>query len=132
MAPAYDLAIKQAGASVVAPPDDPLDSLPPDALALYKQRECGLLEAELFLGTTQPKCDENGVPVEPGNAFRARAKSYTRRMQRIRARGVCDAANLLPRMVEGGYTEIPCVKVGHYVVNTHMLVWMKYPLISPW
>jgi len=110
----------------------PLDSLPPDARKLYRRRSCTLVEAVLFLGTLKPKTNEAGAVIDAGGAAYARAKRYIERTAPIKARPPYDPNELLPKMVGGEYVEIPCVKVGSYVVDTHMLVNMRYGSVSPW
>ena len=110
----------------------PLDSLPPEARKLYRRRSCTLLEAVLFLGTLKPKTDEDGHIIDCGGAAYARAKRYIERTAPIKARPPYDPNELLPQMKGGEYVEIPCVKVGTYVVDARMLVWMRYGQVSPW
>ena len=111
---------------------DALDSLPADARELYERRSCSLLEAVEFLGTMQPKRDATGKATDAGGAAYARAKRYIERVGPIKAKPPYDLNLLLPRLVRGGVVEIPCVKCGHYVVDTHMLVNMRFPQVSPW
>ena len=114
------------------PATDPLDTLPPEARDLYQRRSCSLLEAVEFLGTLQPKRDQYGHIVDAGGAAYARAKRYIERVAPIKAKPPYDPNLLLPRMVGGDFVEIPCMKCGHYACDTHMVVWMKYPTVSPW
>ena len=111
---------------------DPLANLPPAARELYSRRSCSLLEAVQFLGTLAPKRDGSGHITDCGGAAYARAKRYIERTGPIRARPPYDPNLLLPRMVRGEFVEIPCMKCGHYVVDTHLLVWCRYPSVSPW
>ena len=113
-------------------PANPLAALPPDARALYERRSCTLVEAVEFLGTMQPKRDATGKATDAGGAAYARAKRYIERVAPIKAKPVFDMNKLLPEMVNGEFVEIPCVKCGHYVVDTHMLVNMRFPQVSPW
>ena len=114
------------------PATDPLDSLPPEARDLYQRRSCSLLEAVEFLGTLQPKRDQYGHVVDAGGAAYARAKRYIERTAVVKAHPPYDPNELLPRMVGGDFSEIPCIKMGHYLCDARLVVWMKFPLVSPW
>lgn len=115
----------------LVPVETSRDALPAEAREMYQRAGCSLLDAVLFLGTLKPKVNPKGT-LEAGNTAMAMAKRYITRVGPIKSNPPYNVQELLPRMVRGAFVEIPCIKAGHYVVDTRMLVWMKYPEVAPW
>ena len=107
--------------------EQPLRTIPAEARRLYERRTCSLLEAGAFLGFKAKPDPATGEATRPSNAVYARVKAYERRTQAVKASPPYDPNELLPRA-----GEIAAVKGGEWMVDTRMLVWLRFPQVSPW